>query len=170
MPGATIEQRSIEDKVPYDKWAERALLLCPGHRVDYQHGNRLVGVAARQLRHCRVLVGYDSWNSPAWVEDMETRLGIYGKTESAARDSWGQTLSAPMKDLKAELASKHVNYNNNPLMKWALTNMSVEMDKNENIRLSRGKNQRQRIDPAVALHCYTALQNNLEDYKGLIGW
>ena len=77
----------------------------------------------------------------------------------------------PMKDLKAELASKHVNYNNNPLMKWALTNMSVEMDKNENIRPIKGKNQRQRIDPAVALLiAYTALQNNLDDYKGLRGW
>ena len=37
MPGDTIEQRSKEDKVPYDKWAQRGLItLCPGNKVDYR--------------------------------------------------------------------------------------------------------------------------------------
>lgn len=172
MPGATIEQRSIEDKVPYDKWAERGLItLCPGHRVDYRMVTDWFASLRDNYGIVAYWVGYDSWNSPAWVEDMETRLGYTAKQNLLPVIMGAKTLSAPMKDLKAELASKHVNYNNNPLMKWALTNMSVEMDKNENIRPIKGKNQRQRIDPAVALLiAYTALQNNLEDYKGLIGW
>jgi phage terminase large subunit-like protein len=76
-----------------------------------------------------------------------------------------------MKLLGADLASNNIVYNNDPLMKWALTNVAIEVDKNENIRPIKGKHQRQRIDPAVALLiAYTVLQNNLEDYKGLIGW
>jgi phage terminase large subunit-like protein len=82
-----------------------------------------------------------------------------------------KTLSAPMKLLGADLSSKDIVYDNNPLMKWALTNVAIEVDKNENIRPIKGKHQRQRIDPAVALLiAYTVLQNNMEDYKGLIGW
>jgi len=47
----------------------------------------------------------------------------------------------------------------------------VEVDKNENIRPVKGKNKRQRIDPAVALIiAYTVLQQNFEDYKNLVGW
>lgn len=171
MPEESIEQRSIEDKVPYDKWAKRGLItLCPGNRVDYHY----VTDWFQQLRDDHEIsafwVGYDSWNSPAWVEDMETRLG-YKKGENLLPVIMGaKTLSAPMKELKADLAGKRVNYGNNPLLKWALTNMAVEVDKNENIRPIKGQNKRQRIDPAVALIiAYTVLQNHVEDYKGLIG-
>jgi phage terminase large subunit-like protein len=81
-----------------------------------------------------------------------------------------KTLSTPMKELRAALASKQVNYNNNPLLKWALTNLSVEVDKNENIRPIKGKNQRQRIDPAIALLiACTVLSNKDTDYLALVG-
>jgi phage terminase large subunit-like protein len=115
--------------------------------------------------------GYDSWNSPAWVEDMENRLGYKNKNNLLPVIMGAKTLSAPMKLLGADLSSKDIVYDNNPLMKWALTNVAIEVDKNENIRPIKGKHQRQRIDPAVALLiAYTVLQNNMEDYKGLIGW
>ncbi|HSW62103.1 MAG TPA: terminase TerL endonuclease subunit, partial [Dissulfurispiraceae bacterium] len=142
--------------------------LCPGGRVDsravtdwFQELQSKYGIIA-------YWVGYDSWNSPAWVEDMEVRLG-HEKNKTLLPVVMGaKTLSVPMKELKAELASKKLNYNNNPLLKWALTNLAVEVDKNENIRPIKGKNQRQRIDPAVALLiAYTVLSNKNEDYKAL---
>jgi phage terminase large subunit-like protein len=79
-----------------------------------------------------------------------------------------KTLSAPMKLLKADLGSKRINYNNNPVLKWALTNLEVEVDKNENIRPVKGRNKRRRIDPAVALIiAYTVLLQVYEDYRNL---
>ncbi|MFZ5816292.1 MAG: terminase large subunit [Bacillota bacterium] len=172
MPGENIEQRSIEDKIPYDKWAQRGLItLCPGNRVDHRYVTDWFARLREDLDISCYWVGYDSWNSPAWVEDMETRLG-YVKGENLIPVIMGaRTLSAPMKELKADLMSKRINYNHNPLLLWALTNMAVEVDKNENIRPIKGQNKRQRIDPAVALIiAYTVLQNHLEDYKALIGW
>lgn len=170
MPGETVEQRAREDKVPYDKWVERGLITpSPGNRVDY----RLVTDWFLQLLteygiHC-YWVGYDSWNSPAWVEDMEIRLGYERGKNLIPVIMGAKTLSAPMKELKADLCSKRVNYGNNPVLKWALTNLSVEVDKNENIRPVKGQNKRQRIDPAVALIiAYTVLQQKLEDYRALI--
>ena len=172
MPGDTIEQRSKEDKVPYDKWADRGFITpCSGNKVDYRDVTDWYIRIKDELGIIAYWNGYDSWNAPAWVEDMENRMGYKNKESLLPVIMGAKTLSAPMKLLGADLASKKINYNNNPLMKWALTNVAIETDKNENIRPIKGKHQRQRIDPAVALLiAYTVLQNNLEDYKGLIGW
>ena len=170
MPADNIEQRSIEDKVPYDKWAQRGLItLCPGNRVDYRYVTDWFAWLRDMYGISVYWCGYDSWNSPAWVEDMESRLGYVNKQNLVPVIMGAKTLSAPMKELKAELAGKRINYDNNPLLKWALTNLAVEVDKNENIRPVKGQNKRQRIDPAVALIiAYTVLQWKLEDYKALI--
>ena len=172
MPGDTIEARSKEDKVPYDKWAQRGLItLCPGNKVDYRYVTEWFQQMKDEYGIIGYWTGYDSWNSPAWVEDMENRLGYKNKNNLLPVIMGAKTLSAPMKLLGADLSSKDIVYDNNPLMKWALTNVAIEVDKNENIRPIKGKHQRQRIDPAVALLiAYTVLQNNMEDYKGLIGW
>ncbi len=172
MPADTIETRSKEDKVPYDKWADRGLItICPGYKVDYRYVTDWFIKLRDEYGIIIYWCGYDSWNSPAWVEDMENRLGYTNKQDLIPVIMGAKTLSAPMKELKADLAGKQINYNNNPLVKWALTNVAVEVDKNENIRPVKGKNQRQRIDPAVALLiAYVVLLNKLEDYKGLIGW
>lgn len=171
MPGDTIEQRSKEDKVPYDKWAQRGLItLCPGNKVDYRYVTDWFIRMRDEYGIIAYWNGYDSWNSPAWIEDMESRIGYKNKFDLLPVIMGAKTLSAPMKELKADLSSKGINYNNNPLVKWALTNVAIEVDKNENIRPIKGKNQRQRIDPAVSLLiAYTVLMNNLEDYKALIG-
>ena len=170
MPGDTIEQRSVEDKVPYDKWAERGLItLCPGNKVDYRYVTDWFVKLRDEYGIIAYWCGYDRWNSPAWVEDMENRLGYTDKENLVPVIMGARTLSAPMKELRGDLADRMVVYDNNPLLKWALTNVAVEIDKNENIRPVKGKNQRQRIDPAVALFiAYTTLFNNLEDYISLI--
>jgi len=170
MPGDTIEQRAKEDKVPYDRWVERGLITpCPGNRIDYRYVTDWFARLRDEYDISAYWVGYDSWNSPAWVEDMETRLGYQNKVNLLPVIMGAKTLSAPMKVLRADLAAKRINYNRNPLLLWALTNLAVEVDKNENIRPVKSQNKRQRIDPAVALIiAYTVLQWKLEDYKALI--
>jgi len=171
MPEENIETRTREDKVPYDKWVERGYITpCPGNRVDYRYVTDWFMTLHMEYGISAYWTGYDSWNSPAWVEDMEARLGYERGKNLLPVIMGAKTLSAPMKELKAELAGKRINYNRNPVLLWALTNMAVEVDKNENIRPVKGQNQRQRIDPAVALIiAYTVLQQHLEDYKALIG-
>ena len=172
MPGDMVEQRSKEDKVPYDRWVERGLITpCPGNRIDYRYVTDWFARLRDEYGISTYWIGYDSWNSPAWVEDMETRLGYQNKVNLLPVIMGAKTLSAPMKVLRADLAAKRINYNRNPLLLWALTNLAVEVDKNENIRPVKGQNKRQRIDPAVALIiAYTVLQQNFEDYKNLVEW
>src|SRR5690606_27652777 len=170
MPGDTIEQRSQEDKVPYDRWVERGLITpCPGNRIDHRYVTDWFARLRDEYGISTYWVGYDSWNSPAWVEDMETRLGYQNKVNLLPVIMGAKTLSAPMKLLRADLAAKRINYNRNPLLLWALTNMAVEVDKNENIRPVKTAGRRRRIDPAVALIlAYTVLQLTPEDYRALV--
>lgn len=54
-----------------------------------------------------------------------------------------KTMSNPMKQLEADLMDKKINYNNNPILKWCLTNTEVKRDDNDNIRpVKRKKNDR----------------------------
>ena len=170
MPEATIKERTKQDKVPYDRWVERGLItLCPGHKIDYTMVTNWFLEIREQYNIIGYWVGYDSWMSQAWIEDMETRLGYKNRSSLVPVIMGAKTLSGPMKLLKADLAEKNINYDNNPLMKWALTNVGVEVDKNENIRPVKGNSQKARIDPAVALLiAYTVYQNNRADFAALI--
>jgi len=170
MPGDTVEQRAKEDKVPYDRWVERGLITpCPGNRIDYRYVTDWFARLRDEYGISTYWVGYDSWNSPAWVEDMEARLGYQNKVNLLPVIMGAKTLSAPMKVLRADLAAKRINYNRNPLLLWSLTNMAVAVDTNENIRPVKTADRRRRIDPAVALIiAYTVLQQKLEDYRALI--
>ena len=95
------------------------------------------------------------------------------------RDSFGdigrpiiqgkKTLSGPMKALKAEFMSKKVNYNNNPITKWCLTNVRADIDKNENIQPAKTSNPRRRIDGfAGMLNAYVFYLDERDEYLRLI--
>ena len=78
-------------------------------------------------------------------------------------------MSQPMKMLAAELKEKNIIYNNNPVLKWCLSNTSIKTDENENIRPVKGLSQKMRIDGAVSLIiAYVVLQNNYSDYTAMI--
>jgi phage terminase large subunit-like protein len=151
-------------------WRDRGLITaCPGYKVDYRYVTDWFIKLRDEYGITAYWCGYDSWNSPSWTEDMENRLGYKLKLNLLPVIMGPKTLSAPMKMLKADLAAKLISYNNNPVLKWCLTNTSVEIDKNENIRPLKN-NQRQRIDLAVALLiAYTVYQNNQADYLALTG-
>lgn len=165
LPGDLIDKRVREDKIPYDRWAERGLLtLCEGNKVNYSDVTRWYLRMMEEYQIHPVWVGYDPWDSQYWVDEMIQ----HGFTMEKVRQG-AQTLSQPMKELGADLQAKLINYNNNPILKWCLTNTAVKRDDNDNIRPIKGQSQRQRIDGAVSLLiAYTVLFNHMDDYKALV--
>src|SRR5690625_1950448 len=80
-----------------------------------------------------------------------------------------KTLSSPMKSLGADLEMNRIIYNNNPILKWNLSNVSYEEDKNGNIRPIKGNNHRKRIDGfASLLDAYVALERHYDEYMSMI--
>lgn len=165
LPGDLVEKRVIEDKIPYDRWAERGFLkLSDGNKVNYSDVTEWFMMMIREYDIRPLWVGYDPWNSTYWTEEMKN-LGF----EMIIVRQGARTMSQPMKELAAELESKDINYNNNHVLKWCLTNTSVKRDENDNIRPIKGANSRQRIDGTVSLIiAYTVFFEKMSDYKAMI--
>ena len=161
IPEDRLEEKKQEDNVPYDIWKERGLLTtCPGARVNYSDVTEWLYKMHTDYSIHALFVGYDSWGSQYWIEEMQE----YGFQMDQVIQG-AKTMSNPMKELEADLKEKKVNYNNNPILKWCLLNTSIETDKNDNIRPIKGKKTKQRIDGAVSLiDAYVSLIRNMGEY------
>ena len=164
MPEGKLSQRVNEDKIPYDKWGDW-ITFCEGERVNYNDITLWFNEMRERFAIYPLWIGYDSWASSYWVEEMKAENFIM---ESVIQGP--KTMSSPMKEMAADLAEKKINYGNNPVLKWCLTNTVVKVDTNDNIAPIKGRNQRQRIDGTVALiDSLVVYQNHREDYHNLIG-
>jgi phage terminase large subunit-like protein len=167
LPEDLLDKRTREDKIPYDVWRDQGLLrTCPGNSVHAKYVTEWFQEVMRVHGIYIPWVGYDSWSAKYWVEEMATYFGIQAMVPVIQGK---KTLSGPMKRLGADLGSKLINYGNNPITKWCLTNTSVEIDKNNNIQPAKGTSQRRRIDGTAAmLNAYVVLQDKIADYKNML--
>ena len=79
------------------------------------------------------------------------------------------TMSNPAKQMATDLADDMLIYNNNPIFKWCLTNTSMKVDENDNIRPIKKEKQRLRIDGVVsAINTYVTLYRHYQDYINMI--
>lgn len=162
-----VEQRVHEDKIPYDIWIEQGLVrTCPGNKVHAKYVTKWFLEVQNDLDIYIPWVGYDSWSATYWVEEM---AGHFGAEAMVPVIQGKKTLSAPMKSLGADLSSKLVVYNNNPVDKWCLANTSYEEDKNGNIQPCKTSKRTRRIDGTSALlDAYVVLQDRIADYQSMI--
>lgn len=167
LPEELLEKRVKEDKIPYDIWRDMGLLrTCEGNSVHPKYVTEwyleLMNEHGIYLPWC----GYDSWSAKYWVEEMK---GFFGDEAMIPVIQGKKTLSGPMKKLGADLESKLIIYNNNPIDKWCLSNTAIDVDKNDNIQPIKTSHQRKRIDGTAALlNAYVVLQDKMQDYLNMI--
>ena len=164
MPSEVIKRRKEEDNVPYDIWVQRGLItVTEGNQNDFTLVTQWFLMMIRTYEIRPLWVGYDPWNSQYWTKEMEdlgfemekVRQGIY-------------SLSEPMKQLEADLKNGNVIYNNNPIMKWNLSNTQAKIDINGNIQPSKLGSKYKRIDGAVALIIAYAVLNRYKlEYENI---
>lgn len=167
LPEDLLEQRVKEDKIPYDIWRDQELLrTTPGNKVHYKYVTEWFKEVQTEHDIYIPYHGYDGWSAEYYVEEMRS---YFGKDGMEAIIQGKKTLSGPMKNLGADLKAKKIVYNNNPILKWCISNTAIETDKNLNIQPSKTNNQRRRIDGlASLLNAYVALERHYEDYENLI--
>lgn len=165
IPKETAEKKEQEDKVPYKIWEEKGYVtFCEGQRVDYADVTKWFIDMREQYGFYPLWVGYDNWNANYWISEMTNNAFVMENVIQGAK-----TMSSPMKILASDFKSREINYNNNPVLKWCLTNTKVEIDKNDNIRPVKGKSQKQRIDGTVSLiDAYVVYERFIEDYTNMI--
>ena len=166
LPEDLLEKRAREDKVPYDVWYKQGLLrTTPGNKVHPKFVTQWYLEVQKKLDIYLPWIGYDAWSAEYWVEEM---MGYFGKDAMIKVHQGKKTLSGPMKSMGADLEAKRINYNNNPITKWCLSNTSVDIDKNGNIQPLKS-NERRRIDGTAAmLNAYVILQEKMQDYLNMI--
>ncbi|MDL2224938.1 terminase large subunit [Eubacteriales bacterium OttesenSCG-928-M02] len=165
LPADRLQERVKQDKIPYDKWFERGLLrLCAGNSINYSDVTAWFAETVKQYDLFPAWVYYDSYSARYFVEEMTLQGFNMVRCIQGAK-----TLSLPMQMLGADLQAHRVIYNNNPILKWCLTNTGIQTDRNGNIVPIKNQSPRQRIDGAAALlDCYVGLYEHYNEFIGAI--
>lgn len=167
LPNDLIESRSREDKIPYDLWEQQGLLRGSGtNKIDYKDITSWFLEVQNDLDIYIYKIGYDRWGSTYLVDDLKANFGP-NSVEAVAQGP--KTFSTPMRTLEADLKAKIINYDNNPITKWNLSNAAIKTDTNNNIALVKTSNPKRRIDGVASLmDALIVLENNYDDYMNLI--
>ncbi len=170
IPSKYLEKKVVEDKIPYDKWLKMGWLRLSGDsKIDYHDITKWFVEEVEQNGLRPLWIGYDSWNAEFWKTEMATgsEYNPYQFEMVEVRQGF-KTESAPLKQMKADLMDKKINYNNNPILKWNLSNVAVKQDDNENIMITKEKS-RQRIDGVASLmDAYVIFVNKRSEYLSYI--
>jgi len=165
LPKENLFERVQRDKIPYDKWLDRGLLrLCNGNSISYADITAWFLEMVYNHAITPAWVGYDSYSAKYWVEEMQSHGFRMERVIQGAK-----TLSLPMQRLGADLQAKLINYNNNPILKWCLTNTGIQTDRNGNIMPIKSQSAKQRIDgTASLLDAYVVLIDKFNEFKGAL--
>ena len=165
LPADSLQERVKRDKIPYDKWFERGLLrLCAGNSISYSDVTQWFMDMVKQYELYPAWVYYDSYSARYFVEEMQMQGFNMVRCIQGAK-----TLSLPMQMLGTDLQAHRVNYNNNPILKWCLTNTGIQTDRNGNIVPVKNQSPKQRIDGTAALlDCYVGLYEHYNEFTGAI--
>ncbi|RUS47682.1 terminase large subunit [Cohnella sp. AR92] len=161
LPRESFEKRVQMDKIPYDKWLQQGLLrLCNGNSINYADVTAWFLEMVNEHGITPLWIYYDSYSAKYWVEEMEQH-GF--KMERCIQGA--KTLSLPMQMMGADLQAKKINYNNNPILKWNLTNTGIQTDRNGNIVPVKNQAAKMRIDGmASMLDAYVGLFEHYEEF------
>lgn len=161
LPKDNFEQRVHDEKIPYDKWLEAGLLrLCEGNSINYSDVTAWFMEMVEKYDVTPAWIYYDPYSAAYWVQEMQNNGFNMVKCFQGVK-----TLSLPMQQLGADLAAKKVNYNNNPLLLWCITNTGVKTDVNGNIQPIKATSPKYRIDGlASLLDAYVGLLDHYNEY------
>ena len=150
----------------YRRWARDGLLtICAGYDNNLTEvADYLAGL--KKQYDIRILkCGYDQRFAREFLERMD-EYGI--ETERILQTP--DVMSSPMKQTEAELKAHLINYGNNPVDCWCLSNTSVKVDNLGRIMAVKiGGQHSRRIDGAVTLIIlYATLQRFKTEFYNLI--
>lgn len=163
-----LETNKEYDMVPYKLWEQQGLLrVCPGNKVNKYDILEWFKEIRDEYDIYIPWIGYDPWH----VDDslLQSYKDEFGPNSMIKVRQGVYTLSAPMKEMKADLCAKKIIYNNNPIDKWCLSNLEIKTDINGNIQPIKGVDNRKRIDGAVSkIIGYVVLKDKESEYDTII--
>jgi len=165
LPRETFDKRISEEKLPYRAWYEAGLLrLCDGNQINYSDVTAWFLEMMEKYDVTPAWIYYDPYSAAYFVREMESNGFNMVKCYQGVK-----TLSLPMQKMGADLQAKQINYNNNPILKWCLTNTAIKTDVNGNIQPVKAQAAKYRIDgTASLLDAYVGLTEHYQEYLNTI--
>jgi phage terminase large subunit-like protein len=145
LPADKLRERTTRDRLPYDEWARRGVLIAtPGNVVDYERVRAELAAWADEsdVRE----VAYDPWNATDLVQRLQNQDGL---TCVPVRQGFA-SLSAPTKALEKAVLSRALRHDGHPVLEAHIGNVAVESDGAGNVKPSK-KLSTDRIDLVAAL-------------------
>ena len=167
LPQARIDKLDEKNtnEAPYKIWEKRGLLtVCEGNRVNYSQVTEWFCQMRDEYKIDAFKIGYDRALAGYWVDEMKANAF---DMEPVAQGPF--TWSQPMREMGAALADKIVNYNNNPMLVWCLSNTAKKKSGLNNIQPVKITEKR-RIDGMVSLlNARVIYVKYFEDYMYNVG-
>lgn len=167
LPQAKLDK--LEEKntneAPYRLWAERGLLtICEGSRVNFSMVTEWFCQMRDEYKIDPYKIGYDRALAGYWIEEMKQN-GFEMEPVAQGPFTWSQ----PMREMGAALTDKIVNFNDNPVLTWCLSNTGVKKTGLNNIQPVKITEKR-RIDGAVSLlNAWVIYVRYYDDYMYFVG-
>jgi len=169
MPKENARERIKTDRVPYDIWAKEGhVIQTDGNVIDYR--SILETIRNLATEYDVRTIAYDRYNACPVVLELQA--------EGLDMVAFGQgyvSMSAPSKELEKRILEHTIIHDGNPLMTWAVSNVSCATDPAANIKPVKPEHKdSKRIDPVVATVMALGMvlaqgeQVNVYDTRGLI--
>lgn len=145
-----IKLQKSDDKTAgadYKQWIKSGYMsVCDGADNDVTVVADWLGELKQQYGIRVLMCYYDQRFAKPFVARLED-IGI--ESEVIAQSKY--VLSSPIKLMENDLKYHIINYNNNPVMKWCLSNASLDVDNAGRVLIVKQRGQHEkRIDAAVA--------------------
>ncbi len=155
-------QANKDGEIPYRKWVEQGYIRISGkHSIVYSDISNYILTVTKKTG-CRVgWIYYDAWSAVYLIEELE-KMGFH---DCIPAQQGYKTLSLPMQELGTALKNHTVNYQNNPVTKWCLSNTEIDVDNNGNIKPKKYQDKRNlKIEgTAVLINTFVGISDHLDN-------
>ena len=149
IPEGKLEKSDdVSAGAQYKQWAKEGYLtICEGYDNELSEVADWIASLKRDYDIRVLRCGYDQ----RFAKDFLNRMEEYGiETEMIQQSK--EVMSAPMKQVEAELKGRLINYGRNPIDMWTLGNAAMEVDNLGRVMCIKiNKQHSKRIDGAITL-------------------
>lgn len=157
VPEETVSKRVERDDIPYDEWVRDGWVMAtPGNIQDYDairqfiSGVRELDGTMTESEDCVATwfdlksIAYDRYNSSQLVVDL--------MKDDLEMTPFGQgfvSMSFPTKEFVKLILKKDVLHFGNPIVRWQISNVSLQRDAAGNVKVSKEKSK-EKVDGVVS--------------------
>jgi phage terminase large subunit-like protein len=144
VPEEEAIQRERNDGLPYRQWANDGWInLTPGNvRDDDSIINDIIKAVAPFYLESLAFDRYGANNIAPKLSDAGMEVNPFGQGFVS--------MSAPTKQIERLIFMNELDHGNNPVMKWQCSNVAIQQDPAENIKIAKNKST-EKVDGMVAL-------------------